>query len=136
MRGHLDRCVIIKWLGAKGRGLTLPGPVFLLYFNQLGSSLISLRQASYIPSSNMSQAARIAALQDTTARPGRTVEWPQENGKPVYVSKTFGVNVFSLKTLSETLPKSVYARFIQQIKVRCLLATCLPALPDASLNVL
>ncbi|KNC97555.1 uncharacterized protein SPPG_07029 [Spizellomyces punctatus DAOM BR117] len=66
----------------------------------------------------MSQQARINAVQDTVQRPGRSVDWPQTGNRPAYVSEIYGTNVFSLKNLQQTLPKPVYARFIQQIKGR------------------
>ncbi|TPX58403.1 glutamine synthetase [Spizellomyces sp. 'palustris'] len=66
----------------------------------------------------MSQQARINAVQDTVQRPGRNVDWPQNGNRPAYVSEIYGTNVFSLKNLQQTLPKPVYARFIQQIKGR------------------
>ena len=52
-------------------------------------------------------------------RSSRQVQWPQADGKPKYISEIYGCNVFGLKTLQQTLPKTVYSRFIQQIKVSC-----------------
>ncbi|KAJ3152001.1 hypothetical protein HDU89_001648 [Geranomyces variabilis] len=66
----------------------------------------------------MSQSARISAVLDGVQRPGRTVEWPQKGNRPAYISEIYGQNVFDLKGLQQTLPKPVYARFIQQIKGR------------------
>ena len=65
----------------------------------------------------MTQNARINAINDTVTRQGRQVEWPMEGHRHAYPSEIFGRNVLTLKTLQETLPKTVYARFIQQIKV-------------------
>ncbi|KAI8929747.1 glutamine synthetase type III N terminal-domain-containing protein [Entophlyctis helioformis] len=66
----------------------------------------------------MSHQARINAVVDSVVRPGRTVEWPKTGSRPAYVSEIFGQNVFTLKTLQQTLPKPVYVRFLQQIKGR------------------
>ncbi|KAJ3011939.1 hypothetical protein HKX48_006560 [Thoreauomyces humboldtii] len=66
----------------------------------------------------MSQSARIDAVQDSVLRTGRTVDWPQKGNRPAYISEIYGQNVFDLKGLQSTLPKPVYARFIQQIKGR------------------
>ncbi len=46
----------------------------------------------------------------------RNVEWPQENNRNAYISHIYGSNVFTLKKLQESIPKSVYARYIQQMK--------------------
>jgi glutamine synthetase len=55
---------------------------------------------------------------ESLSRPTRHVEWPKRGGRPAYLSEVFGESVFSLKTLQTTLPKPVYARFIQQISGR------------------
>ncbi len=66
----------------------------------------------------MSQQARLQSVLDSVSRPGRSCEWPKaSDGKNAYISDIFGTNVFTLKKLQQTLPKTVYARFIQQIKV-------------------
>jgi glutamine synthetase len=65
----------------------------------------------------MTQEARITAINDSVTRPARSVEWPKTGQRHSYPSEIFGQNVFTLKTLQQTLPKTVYARFIQQIKV-------------------
>ena len=67
----------------------------------------------------MTQEARIAAINENVSRPGRAVEWPTTQNRHSYPSEIFGTNVFTLKTLQQTLPKPVYGRFIQQIKVCC-----------------
>jgi hypothetical protein len=62
--------------------------------------------------------ARIQSVIDSVTRPARSCEWPKaSDGKNAYISEIFGNNVFTLKKLQQTLPKTVYARFIQQIKV-------------------
>ncbi|KAJ3015413.1 hypothetical protein HKX48_004600 [Thoreauomyces humboldtii] len=68
----------------------------------------------------MTQDSRIAAVQDSVLRTGRTVDWPQKDGgaRPSYISEIYGQNCFDLKTLQKTLPKSIHARFVQQIKGR------------------
>jgi glutamine synthetase len=66
----------------------------------------------------MSSQARVTAVLDSVARPARTCEWPKTtDGKNAYISDIYGTNVFTLKKLQQTLPKTVYARFVQQIKV-------------------
>ena len=67
----------------------------------------------------MSQTARIDATQTSVSRAGRSVDWPKTGNRLATGSEIFGQNVFTLKTLQSALPKPVYARFIQQIKVRC-----------------
>ncbi|KAI9005246.1 glutamine synthetase type III N terminal-domain-containing protein [Gaertneriomyces semiglobifer] len=66
----------------------------------------------------MSQTARITAVQSSVSREGRIVDWPQTGSRPAYVSEIYGTSVFGLKQLQASLPKPVYARFIQQIKGR------------------
>ncbi|KAJ3184897.1 hypothetical protein HDU85_001587 [Gaertneriomyces sp. JEL0708] len=66
----------------------------------------------------MSQTARITAVQSSVSREGRVVAWPQTGSRPAYVSEIYGTSVFGLKQLQASLPKPVYARFIQQIKGR------------------
>ncbi|KAJ3036436.1 hypothetical protein HDV00_002718 [Rhizophlyctis rosea] len=66
----------------------------------------------------MSQSARIDATQTSVSRAGRSVEWPKTGNRLATGSEIYGQNVFTLKTLQSTLPKPVYARFIQQIKGR------------------
>ena len=65
----------------------------------------------------MSNQARVSAVLDSVTRPARSVNWPTVSGKPLYPSDLFNQNVFTFATLSQTLPKAVYARFIEQIKV-------------------
>ena len=66
----------------------------------------------------MSQQARIQAVLDNVVRPGRNVEWPKNSkGDNLYISEIYGSNVFTLKKLQNSIPKPVYARFVQQIKV-------------------
>jgi len=49
----------------------------------------------------------------------RNVEIPKhDNGKPLYPSEYFGQNVFTLKEMERTLPKSIFQKFIQQQKGR------------------
>ena len=59
---------------------------------------------------------RTQALQDAVNRGTRNVEWPKVDNRLAYISEVYGESVFSLNTLQKTLPKPVYARFIQQIK--------------------
>jgi len=48
----------------------------------------------------------------------RNIEPPKHaNGKPLYTSEYFGQNVFTLKEMERTLPKSIFQKFIQQQKV-------------------
>lgn len=62
--------------------------------------------------------ARFNAILDSVNKPGRSIEYPKlPSGRPKYTAEIFGENVFTLKTLQNTLPKPVYAKFIQQIKV-------------------
>lgn len=65
----------------------------------------------------MAQAARIQTVLDSVTRPSRTCPWPQTNGANSYISEIYGSNVFTLNKLQKTLPKTVYARFIQQQQV-------------------
>jgi len=49
----------------------------------------------------------------------RNIEPPKHaNGKPLYTSEYFGQNVFTLKEMERTLPKSIFQKFIQQQKGR------------------
>ncbi|ORX45777.1 glutamine synthetase/guanido kinase [Piromyces finnis] len=49
----------------------------------------------------------------------RNIEPPKRaNGKPLYTSEYFGQNVFTLKEMERTLPKSIFQKFIQQQKGR------------------
>lgn len=49
----------------------------------------------------------------------RNVEIPKhDNGKPLYPSEYFGQNVFTIKEMERTLPKSIFQKFIQQQKGR------------------
>lgn len=64
-----------------------------------------------------SQQARITAVREMVHRENRSVIWPTVDNHPAYVSEIFGSHVFNLKTLQKSIPKPVYARFIQQIKV-------------------
>ena len=49
----------------------------------------------------------------------RNIELPKRaNGKPLYTSEFFGQNVFTLKEMERTLPKSIFQKFIQQQKGR------------------
>lgn len=64
----------------------------------------------------MAQQTRINAVLENISRPGRSVQWPQKDGKPKYISEIYGSNVFGLKRMQDSLPKTVYARFVQQIK--------------------
>ncbi|KAJ3090710.1 hypothetical protein HK102_002895 [Quaeritorhiza haematococci] len=66
----------------------------------------------------MSSTARTQALLGNVERKSRQVEWPKHGDRPAYVSEIYGENVFSLQTLQKTLPKPVYARFIQQVQGR------------------
>lgn len=63
---------------------------------------------------------RTHALQEAVNRSTRHVDWPKKEGQNrlAYVSEIFGESVFSLSTLQKSLPKPVYARFIQQLKGR------------------
>jgi glutamine synthetase len=64
------------------------------------------------------QAARISALLTAVDRPGRHIEFPKDaQGKHIPVSEFYGANVFTLKTMQTYLPKPVYAKFVQQVKV-------------------
>lgn len=65
----------------------------------------------------MTQEARIGAIAEGVTRGARSVDWPKLGHRSAYPSEVFGTNVFTLKKLEQTLPKPVYARFIQQIKV-------------------
>jgi len=48
----------------------------------------------------------------------RNVETPRRaDGKPFYTSEYFGQNVFTIKEMERTLPKSIFQKFIQQQKV-------------------
>jgi glutamine synthetase len=67
----------------------------------------------------MTQEARIGAIAEGVTRGARSVDWPKLGHRSAYPSEVFGTNVFTLKKLEQTLPKPVYARFIQQIKVDC-----------------
>ncbi|KAJ3324337.1 hypothetical protein HDV06_000376 [Boothiomyces sp. JEL0866] len=64
----------------------------------------------------MSQTARINTALESVNRPNRVAEWPKTGEKNSYISDIYGTNVFTLKKLQTTLPKSVYARFIEQLK--------------------
>ncbi|KAJ3111585.1 hypothetical protein HDU96_005549 [Phlyctochytrium bullatum] len=66
----------------------------------------------------MSQAARIAAVQDNVDRPGRTIDWIKVGHRNAFPSEVFGQDVFGLKQLATSLPKPVYQRFLQQIQGR------------------
>ena len=72
----------------------------------------------------MSFEARQRVIAEALTRPTRNVEFPKHaSGRPKYPSEIFGENVFTLRTLQFTLPKPVYAKFIQQIKVHiCVLS--------------
>jgi glutamine synthetase len=49
----------------------------------------------------------------------RNIETPKHaNGKPFYTSEYFGQNVFTIKEMERTLPKSIFQKFIQQQKGR------------------
>jgi glutamine synthetase len=65
----------------------------------------------------MTKEARTNAVQEQVVRPKRHIQWPTNGARHQYPAEIFGQNVFTLKTLQQTLPKTVYARFIQQIKV-------------------
>jgi glutamine synthetase len=64
--------------------------------------------------------ARIAAVLDQVARPGRSARYPvQSDGKtPVYISDLFAENVFTLKQMQKSLPKPVFADFVKQMRGR------------------
>jgi len=48
----------------------------------------------------------------------RNIEIPKRSdGKPYYTSEYFGQNVFTIKDMERTLPKSIFQKFIQQQKV-------------------
>ncbi|KAI9341035.1 glutamine synthetase type III N terminal-domain-containing protein [Zopfochytrium polystomum] len=71
----------------------------------------------------MAQSARLSAYQETVHRPNRDITWPQvtaSNGtiRNKYPSEVFGQDVFGTAALSNSLPKPVYNRFIQQIQGR------------------
>jgi glutamine synthetase len=68
----------------------------------------------------MSKAARIQTQVESVNRPSRTCDWPKSSktGNNAYISEIFGSQVFGLSKLQEALPKTVYARFIQQLKVK------------------
>ncbi|KAG9307455.1 hypothetical protein G9A89_017285 [Geosiphon pyriformis] len=59
----------------------------------------------------MSNKARVDSILNNYRRPPRIIEFPKRDGKPIHTSEIFGQNVFSLKTLSETLPKPIYQQF-------------------------
>jgi len=49
----------------------------------------------------------------------RNIEIPKRSdGKPYYTSEYFGQNVFTIKDMERTLPKSIFQKFIQQQKGR------------------
>jgi glutamine synthetase len=48
----------------------------------------------------------------------RQINWPTVNGRLQSISELFNEDVFTLATLSKTMPKPIYGRFIQQIKGR------------------
>jgi hypothetical protein len=62
--------------------------------------------------------ANESTLPTATPKSTREVSWPREMDRHEYPSEIFGRNVFTMKTLQQTLPKPVYARFVEQIKVR------------------
>lgn len=62
--------------------------------------------------------ARVGAILGSLERPTRSVQWPQVNGRPAYISEIYGENVFTMKKLQMNLPKPVYHKFVQQIKGR------------------
>lgn len=65
------------------------------------------------------KSARIQSQIETVNRSGRTCEWPQDKGgNNSYISDIFGAQVFTLKKMQAALPKTVYARFVQQLKGR------------------
>ncbi|KAI8803814.1 glutamine synthetase type III N terminal-domain-containing protein [Cladochytrium replicatum] len=66
----------------------------------------------------MSLNARIQAVLANSDKSARKVEWNKNGSRLSYVSELFGENVFTLAKLQLTLPKPVYARFIQQLKGR------------------
>lgn len=66
----------------------------------------------------MTKEARTEALLNSTANAARNVEWPAKNGHPAYISEIYGQNVFTFKTMEQTLPKPIYSRFLQQVKVK------------------
>jgi glutamine synthetase len=72
----------------------------------------------------MSQQARLDVQAANLSRPGRHVEWPTTGHRNAYPSELFGSNVFGLKQLQEALPKPVYAKFLDQIKVSECLRAC------------
>jgi glutamine synthetase len=59
-----------------------------------------------------------ATLHAASQKSTREVDWPRNLDRHEYPSEIFGRNVFTLKTLQQTLPKPVYALFLEQIKVR------------------
>lgn len=64
------------------------------------------------------QAARVNALLASVDRQGRSIEFPKDaQGKRLQMSEIYGENVFTLKTMQAYLPKPVYTKFIQQVKV-------------------
>lgn len=69
----------------------------------------------------MAQHARVQAVLENTSRQARNVAWPlKQDGRHQYISEIYNSQVFTFRKLQEALPKTVYARFIQQIKVLCL----------------
>lgn len=61
--------------------------------------------------------ARISAKTNSIQRPARSVEWPTTGNRNSYPSEIYGQNVCDLKTLANSLPKSVYAGFVAQLAV-------------------
>jgi len=66
----------------------------------------------------MSHHFRHTTLLSTYDYPPRVVQFPTRDGKQVYTSEIFAQNVFSLRTLSNALPKPVYEQFVKQMRGR------------------
>ncbi|KAI8373511.1 hypothetical protein EDC96DRAFT_551835 [Choanephora cucurbitarum] len=66
----------------------------------------------------MSYQARIDIVNGVLNRAPRTVEFPKSaiSGNQAVLSEVFGQNVFSLKEMSNRLPKPVFKRFCNQLK--------------------
>jgi hypothetical protein len=52
---------------------------------------------------------------------GRQIDWPTLNGRPAFTSELYGEQVLSLQVLQKSLPKPVYARFIEQVQVNVII---------------